>query len=204
MIDLLFFVEIAWCTVWLGTRPLWRALLYTVGIVTAAVTGLFTSSWLTSILAPPASAVFRWLTGQVEDPAEAVGYLHAFLPPQAAAAVSTANMHQWIAYSILRTMILLLITMAIFWLFVLVVWLVEALWDVKINQRASMTFTVPAVAAGIITGIFVSALTGYGIIHAAWLRTLSDLSLAGRHSFGIYAIELATQWLRIHQPSLFL
>lgn len=202
MIDLLFVVEIAWCTVWLGTRTRWRALLYTAGAVTACAIGLFTSTWLTGVLAPPASPVFLWVSGQVQNSAQAVGYLHAFLPPEAAVAVNVANQHQWVAYSILRTAILLLIAFAIFWVFMLVVWLIDALWDVQKADETS--FRVESTVAGLFTGVLISTLTGYGLVHAAWLKALSDLSGAGLHSYGILAIKTAVEWVRIHQPNLYL
>lgn len=204
MIDMLFAVEIAWCTVWLGTRTRWRAFLYTVGAVTACVIGLAASTWLTGVLAPPASPVFMWVSGQVQNSAEAVGYLHAFLPPETAAAVSVANVHQWVAYSVLHTAILLLISFAVFWLFVLVVWLVDALWDLQRNPKNGSSFRLVSTAAGLLTGLLVSALTAYGIAHAAWLKALSDLSGAGVHSYGIYAVRVGVEWMRIHRPNLYL
>lgn len=200
MVDVLFIAELAWCVVWLGSRPPLRALLCATGILAATVTAYQCAGWVTNFLSPPSSTVFLWVESQVQDSVQSVMYLNSFLPPQSASVMTSAGLHQWIAHSILKSLVLLLMTGAIFWLFITMVKLMEVLWDVPSLRLGGRQYFAQSALFGVCAGFFTIGLTGYGIVHLAWLKPFFGLSVLGAHSFGIHGLELVMNWMRIHNP----
>ncbi|QQE78943.1 hypothetical protein [Alicyclobacillus sp. SO9] len=172
MIDMLCVAELAWVLIWIGTRPRWRALLYTIGIFISAVTAYNISGWLENTLTPVSSQVFHWLREHVNTRAQSVVIGH-FLPPQSAWTGGHIPV-QWIAHSVLKSMLFFAITGSVFLVFVILGQLVSALWDLA--PPVVPTKWIPSsMLLGLISAVYLTLLTVETVGNLAWIKDFSIL-----------------------------
>lgn len=194
MLDLLFVVEWMWCSLSISTRGAQLAALCSGGFIASSYAAAHLSKWMARTFAPPSSHAFIWLTDHISTRQDVASVLAGFTP---ATAVSTggAHLHQAIALHILQTLFYLVITFAVFGLFIMMWHLTNALWDrdAAPTDRRTVLATVLSIACG---GYLV-ALTGVLVANVSWLRQAPFLVSATRHSFGMAGVAAAIHFLHV-------
>lgn len=184
MIDLICVAELAWVFTWIGTRPQWRASLYTIGIFVSAVTAYNVSGWLEQLLTPVTSQVFHWIQGQVSTTAQPV-IIARFLPAQSA----WTGVHlpaQWIAHSVLKSLLFFVITASVLLVFVILGQLISALWDIP-TPVMSVRWLPSSVLLATISGLYLTLLTVVTLGNLAWLKNFAGLQ-------GLLTQSLIVHW----------
>ena len=175
MLDLLFIVEVTWCTLWILFQGPERALLYSGAVITSGFVASQTSGWLSKVLLPTTSSVFSWIVTHVSMSDSAISVLSGFVPAEP---VMAGGAHpQWIAYHIVKIMFFISITLAVFLLFVVIAQLSKALWDGDGRER-TLTLGLRMLTLGLSVGtaLYAGVLTANLVANAAWLQTFSGLA----------------------------
>lgn len=197
MIDLLCLSEFTWIVVWLGTRSQQRVLLYTAGIFTAGLASNQLSGWLTRTLTPPTSPVFRWFESHLTTNTKSV-MLHSFIPPETAAFTGLGNHTQWIAYSVLRTLFFIMLTLGIFLAFAIIGQLITVLWDRGLDTERLQTWKPFSFIFALLSGTYVTIISVVAMGNLAWLRTASGFSTAVHSSLAIHITAVTLTWFTYH------
>lgn len=185
MIDLLVVVEWVWCQILLTHRGIQRTLILVGGALASGYTAAVLAPWLERTLTPPTSTAFRWALAQVQTKAVPVGVIHDYIPPLPASAGHNAS--AWVASHVLISLMYVLITVAIFSVFVMVVVLRETLWEIPNMpptrvQRAT-SILLAGGASTYLTVIFV-VLIG----NLSWLRDFGWMAEQTAHSLAVTAV----------------
>jgi hypothetical protein len=199
MIDLLLFVEIAWCSVFLGCRGRTRMLMTGAGLAVSGYVASRLCGWMTQVLVPPHSRVFAWVVEQVVAAPPVVSVLAPFLPGEDVAA-GTGNHGQWLAYTLLKTLFFVCTTLAVFLLFPTISYLVDVYRPAPDTRRNEERWAGFSLFIGTLSGLYVAALTATAIAELSWLRPFSFLWPYVQSSFGLHLT--ATVLEQIHRTLL--
>lgn len=194
MIDLLLLAVFSWCTVWVSARGVDKALLYCGGVTASGYLATEMSGWFLRTFTPPSSPVLRWLSGQVAAQPPNETAVAALLPAEPAGGFGSIS-HQWMAWALLHSMLLVGLTVAVFALFLLMASLSAALWDHPSSGRQARR-TVLSTTLAVGCGAYATVLVGLTIVDVSWLHALSALPGLLQQSMGVAGISHLMQWMR--------
>ncbi|MCF8565697.1 hypothetical protein LLE49_13310 [Alicyclobacillus tolerans] len=186
MLDIFFFAELVWCSFLIGIRGLNQAMIYTAALFTTGYVSQTLSKWIADTFVAPPSPVFKWVESHISNRAEAVSALAGMIPPEPASTMASSHV-QWITVHIVRTLVFLFITAAVFVLFHVVSKLTDALWD-RPERQFGKTPAIFSPLLAIASGAYLVVLTGVFIGNLAWLQDFSGLSAPAAHSLGLHWI----------------
>lgn len=186
MLDLLFIVEIAWCTILIAIQGVKRALLYSGGVLASGFAGSQLSGWFAKVLLPPASHSFLWLQSQLSVDTKSVLILSGFIPAEPV--LSGLPQNTWITIHIVQTMFFIGITLAVLTLFVVVAYLSNALYDRPQPYKRKMEALLFTPLLALSTGIYAAIITGVLVGNLAWLHEFVVLRTPVAHSVGMHWI----------------
>jgi len=179
MLDVVLLAEILWCVLWYRSVGIHKSLLYSGGFVAAGYVSLQVSEWFTNTFLPPTNPVFTWVEGHLATDSQTRSVLSRYLPPQPAA-VDLGHSH-WLAYYVIQGIMVVAMTAAVFSAFLIVGYLVDALWD---RPPASLhrSATLWSLVLGLASGSYGALLTSQLVVYLAWIRNLHGLAVLLRSS----------------------
>lgn len=193
MIDLIVIGEGAWFWFWIRNKTGERALLYVAAIFTALfvstkVTGWFMRRFMTS------GNTFMWLVEQMKASTHPVGVVSKVIPP-APMIVGVSEQSKWVALHVLQGMLSVLITAAIFALFVVVEYLMDAFWDDYSSPISTGDKVISNVSATI-CGLAMIIITLWFLANLSWVPFLHGLADSANHSVLFVLLGNAAEFLR--------
>ncbi len=194
MLDLLFVIEWMWCSLSISTRGLQLAVLCSGGFIASSYAAVHLSGWMTRTFTPPTSYAFLWLSAHISTQPDVISALAGFAPATTAA-TGGLPLHQALALHILRTLFYLVITIAVFGLFIMMWHFTNALWDREAAERQRRSVLTVVLSIG--CGAYLTALTGILVANVAWIREVSFLAQATAHSFGMAGVQTVVHLLHV-------
>ncbi|WP_067930398.1 hypothetical protein [Alicyclobacillus kakegawensis] len=194
MVDLVLFLEIAWCSVFFGCRGRTRAFLCAGGMVVAGYVAAQTDDWLAGVLVPPDSRVFAWMVQQVAAPPNSVAVLSAFLPTRAVTVYNPPG--QWLAVSLLRGLFSTAITLAVFLMFVIMSYLLDVYRRAPDAKGRFHGWSLATLLVGAGCGMYCAFLSAVTMADLSFLRPFSFLAAHASGSLGVHAAAAVCEALR--------
>jgi len=173
MMDIIFLAIFCWCVLLMIRKDFDKALLYAGGVIAAGFVATQISEWVTQRFASPVNALYHWVAVQVTTQPPGIGVLSIFLPP--VETMTSANTSIWIATHVVRVLLQVSITIAIFILFVVIAKLSDALWD-RESLLPSNLNRIMTVFISLGTATYVIVLSVLFTTSLAWIRQFPLLS----------------------------
>ncbi|MFB5190904.1 hypothetical protein [Alicyclobacillus fastidiosus] len=195
MVDVVLLGEVFWAWLWVRNRSAERALLYVGAIFTSVFVATHVSPWFARRFMETGNT-FMWLTDRMQEATRPVGAVGAVIPPVPAAAGVHGDAH-WIALHVLQGMFTVLMTWAIFMLFMVIEHLVEAFWD----GRPSVIWgdRVLANLSGLLCGVVLAWTSVWFMANLSWLSLSASVVQALNHSiFFVLSSELLSFLPSLH------
>jgi hypothetical protein len=167
VLDLIYLAEAIWCIVWFRGKGMRQVVLYAGGIVSSGYVATQLSDWLAKTFAAPSSTVFVWIESHISTDSETVSALARFVPPEPT--WTGLSQTQWIALNVIKGILFVSMTLAIFVLFLTISYLVDALWDRRHLFDAEATGPLSSLV-GFGCGLYIIVLTNLLLVDLAWLK----------------------------------
>ncbi|WP_206917065.1 hypothetical protein ACOALA_20420 [Alicyclobacillus acidoterrestris] len=166
MVDIMLIGEVFWVWLWVRNRSAERALLYVGAMFTAVFVATHVSPWFARRFMETGNT-FMWLADRMQEATRPVGAVGALVPPVPVSAIGSYADTRWIALHLLQGMFTVLMTWAIFTLFMVTEHLMEAFWD---DHRASVVYgdTVLANLSGVICGLVLAWTSVWFVANLSW------------------------------------
>lgn len=194
MIDLFLFIEIVWCTILLGLRPVEKAILYAGGVLASGYVSSQITPWMERTFVAPSNAAFLWLQEHINGDVESVVGQASYMPPEPAS-VGMTNHPQWIAYHIVSVLLYIFITGAIFAAFLAVCSLRDALL-VRVQHGNSLRPV--SIGLGAVCGLYVAFLTAVAIANLSWIGAFHNLGETAHASISIRLIAFLSNMIHLN------
>ncbi|MFD1675987.1 hypothetical protein [Alicyclobacillus fodiniaquatilis] len=178
MIDVLLLGEIFWVWSWVRTRSAERALLYVAAICTSLFVAQQISPWFAQRFMESGSA-FEWLSDRIQAGTHPVGLVARVVPAEPTGDFYSQS--QWIALHVLQGLLTALMTWAIFMLFIVIEYLMQAFWDEEWTTN-SIVNRVCANTAGFACGFVVAISTVWFCANLSWIAVLHNIGMAVNQS----------------------
>jgi hypothetical protein len=183
MLDLIFIAELIWCTILLRVKGFYQSLIYAGGVLTSGYAAFQLTNWLAKRFSVPSNPAFQWLSHHLTTDSESVTTLSRFIPPESAS-FSQMKHTQWIAYQVMRGMMYVSISAAVFLLFVAIIYLSAAVWDRPFPHLFRFDSHMATVASAV-SGTYVAVLSAVFLANLAWINTFGVIGDAVHHSLTI-------------------
>jgi len=194
-VDLIMLVQFAWCIIWLRSKQVHDTLLYAGGVLAAGYVGWMVSDWFTQWFVSPSSPTLLWLEGHLNTDATAVSTLSWMIPPQPVATSSVAP--NWVALHVAHSFVFLVLTGAVFTLFVVIVYLRRALWDTP-SRLQDNTHSLSSGIVALAASTYLVALTLLLLNDFAWIRDCQWLVKPIQSSWAVAVATHFIAWLPTH------
>lgn len=188
--------EVFWIWLWVRARSAERAILYVAAIFTSIFVAAHVSPWFARRFFISGST-FKWLRNQMLADTRAVGLISHVIPPLPTSSGFYSQTH-WVALHVLQALMTILMSGAIFLLFIVIEYLMIAFWD---DDRPSFIAAdrVLANLAGVIAGLMAAMMTVWFLASLSWISTLHVIRNSVAQSLFLTWLDQALQFLpRLH------
>ncbi|WAH36995.1 hypothetical protein [Alicyclobacillus dauci] len=192
MIDVILLGEVFWVWVWVRARTAERALLYVAAMLTSLFVATHISPWFARRFMESGST-FEWLTDRIQAATHPVGMTGLVMPP-VPAFIGLSGEPKWIALHILQGMLTVLMTWAIFMLFMVIEYLMQVFWDDEgvVSGRGDRVL---ANLAGLACGVAVAWSTIWFLANLSWVSLAHNMAYVVNESIIFAVLEHIVQFL---------
>lgn len=194
MIDVIIVGELFWIWLWVRTKSAERALLCVGAMFTSVFVAAHISPWFTRRFMESGNT-FMWLADKMQAATHPVGII-GLMVPAVPASTGIYDKSQWIALHVLQGLFTVLITWAVFMLFIIIEYLMQAFWD-DTGDVLTRGDGVVASIAGIACGLVVVWTTIWLLANLSWISALKTITTSMDHSallhFAAYLLHAMLQ-----------
>lgn len=197
MIDIILLAEVVWLWLWVRVKSAERALLYVAAVCTSVFVATHLSPWFTRRFMETGST-FEWLVQRMQQATHPVG-LMADVVPAIPTSTNFYNQSQWIALHVFQGTLTVLMTWAIFMLFIVMEYLLKAFWDDVDDAPGFYRNRVIANISGLTCGLVLAGSTLWFFANLSWLSTLHTISgLLDQSTFSTLSADFIHHLFSLH------